>query len=161
MRLAGFNSIISAITRDATISPGKGGLARIRAASVLVRRGRATRMKPDADLPWIVCCRWGEGTFGQFIMQITWLYMYTFESFGSVMFMLWFFDSQRGLAPPPAPSPPPCPLKGGGRWGGGDNFFFGMGEGYYMIIQVHIWSSGCNIYLCCDFLILRGGAIPP
>ena len=59
MRLAGFNSIISAITRDATISPGKGGLARIRAASVLVRRGIANWMKPAAVLPGILCCNGG------------------------------------------------------------------------------------------------------
>ena len=67
MRLAGFNSIISAITRDATISPGKGGLARIWPPAYW-RDGIANRMKPDSAVAGIL---WGVGTFGQFIMQIT------------------------------------------------------------------------------------------
>ena len=67
------------------------------------------------------------------------------------LFMLWFFDF-RGGGDPPLGTP----------WRGvGGNFFSGMGEGYYMIIHVQIRITGCNISLCCDFLILRGGQPPP
>ena len=69
-----------------------------------------------------------------------------------IFYVVIFWFSEGGKPPPPQWHP----------WRGvGGNFFSGMGEGYYMIIHVQIRISGCNIFLCCDFLILRGGQPPP
>ena len=125
LTVAGLHSIISAVKRKAVVSTESGGLARSWPPAFWCG-SIANRIKPDSAVAGIL---WGVGTFGQFIMQITWLYMYTFESFGAVIFMLWFFDSQRGLSPP-AP-----PRGGGGGGGGGGGDFFFIRWGYIWIFQ--------------------------
>ena len=152
MRVAFFHRIIYAVKWKAVVSTESRVMRLVPPAF-----WRGSHSQPDRT--WFCCPRelmGGVGTFGQFIMQITWLYIYTFESFGAVMFMLWFFDSQRGLPPLP-----PCPLKGGRGWGGGDNFFLEWVRVITWLYRYTFEALAAIFIYVVIFWFQRGGRSPP